>query len=56
MGEHGPDLLALVLDVFLESAELLLHDAVLPLQPQPQLLLKVQLAPIPGSHPQIEVS
>ena len=41
LGKHGSDLLALVLDVLLEGAELLLHDAVLPLQPQPQLLLKV---------------
>jgi hypothetical protein len=53
VGEHGPDLLALVLNVFLEGTELLLHDAVLPLQPQPQLLLKVELAAIPGCCPQI---
>ena len=52
VGKHGPDLLPLVLNVFLEGAELLLHDAVLPLEPQPQLLLKVELAPIPGCHPQ----
>jgi len=31
VGKHGPDLLALVLNVFLEGAELLLHDAILPL-------------------------
>ena len=53
VGEHCPDLLALVLNVLLEGTELLLHDAILPLQPQPQLLLEVQLAAIPGCHPQI---
>lgn len=35
VSKHGPDLLPLIFDVFLKGAELLLHDAVLPLEPQP---------------------
>ena len=49
VSKHGLDLLPLILNVLLEGTELLLHDAILPFQPESQLLLKVQLAPIPVS-------
>ena len=34
VSKHGPDLLPLIFNVLLKGAELLLHDAILPLQSQ----------------------